>query len=70
MTKIEAFKNEALSFNDQERAQLATHLLDSLPAVLHDDDEGLGEALRRDRELSDASSSAVSWDELKNNLGR
>ena len=70
MTKIEAFKNEAVSFNDQERAQLATHLLGSLPAVLHDEDEGLGEALRRDRELSDSGSSGVSWDELKKNLGR
>lgn len=70
MTKIEAFKSESLSLNDQERAQLASHLLGSLPAVLNDPDAGLSEALRRDRELTESSSSGVSWDELKKNLGR
>jgi hypothetical protein len=34
-----------------DRVVLAAHLLESLPAVLHDDDEGIAEALRRDAEL-------------------
>jgi hypothetical protein len=33
------------------RDVLAAHLLGSLPSVLHDDDEGLAEALRRDSEF-------------------
>lgn len=70
MTKIEAFANDALALNDQERAQLASRLLSSLPAVLHDDDDGLSEALRRDRELTESSASGISWEELKKNLGR
>jgi hypothetical protein len=33
------------------RAVLAAHLLGSLPSVLHDEDEGIAEALRRDAEF-------------------
>jgi len=44
---------EKLAFDrpDSERAVLAVHLLHSLPPLLHDEDEGLAEALRRDAEL-------------------
>ncbi len=44
---------EKLAFNlpDSERAVLAAHLLRSLPSILHDEDEGIAEALRRDAEL-------------------
>ena len=37
-----------MTLPDQQRAALASHLLESLPAVLQDDDDGLAEALRRD----------------------
>lgn len=44
---------EKLAFDlpETQRATLAAHLLESLPPELHDDDEGLAEALRRDGEL-------------------
>lgn len=34
-----------------DRAVLVAHLLGSLPSVLHDQDEGIAEALRRDQEM-------------------
>ena len=70
MDKIEALKTEVLDLNDQERATLASELLYSLPATLQDPDDGLAEALRRDRELSTNDSYGVTWDELKDSVGR
>jgi hypothetical protein len=71
MTRVEALKSQASELNDQERASLASHLLHSLPATLHDEDEGLSEARRRDREFSDSNAScSLSWEELKKSVGR
>jgi putative addiction module component (TIGR02574 family) len=44
---------EKLAFDlpDAERAVLAAHLLRSLRSVLHDEDEGIAEALRRDADF-------------------
>ena len=41
----------ALNLPEKERATLAANLLESLPGVLSDDDEGVAEALRRDAEI-------------------
>lgn len=41
----------ALDLAEKERAILAAHLLKSLPAVLDDADEGMAEALQRDKEI-------------------
>src|SRR5438876_9307651 len=41
----------ALDLAERERAILATQLLKSLSAVLDDADEGMAEALRRDKDL-------------------
>jgi hypothetical protein len=41
----------ALALPDSERAVLAAHLLRSLPSALHDEDEDIMEALRRDAEF-------------------
>jgi len=54
----------ALDLPENQRAVLAAHLLGSLPPVLHDEDEGIAEALRRDAELSAETSSAISLKEL------
>ena len=51
-----------------ERAILATHLLDSLPAVLHDQDDGYGEALRRDADLKNGNAKTLSVEELTNRI--
>jgi hypothetical protein len=39
-----------MEFTDSQRAKLAASPLESLPAMLHDDDDGLAEAYRRDAE--------------------
>jgi len=41
----------ALDLPEKERATLAANLLESLPGVLSDEDEGVAEALRRDAEI-------------------
>jgi Putative addiction module component len=61
MTEVEKL---ALGLPEAQRAALATHLLGSLPAVLHDEDEGLEEALRRDAELAANPALGLSLDQL------
>ncbi len=57
---------EKLAFElpESERATLAAHLLESLPPVMHDDDEGLAEALLRDGELDLNPEAGLSLEEL------
>jgi len=43
--------HSAVTLSEAQRAILAAVLLGSLPSVLHDDDEGIQEALRRDAEF-------------------
>jgi hypothetical protein len=59
----------ALDLSEAQRAILAAHLLESLPPVLHDEDEGIAEALRRDADL-DASLSGLSLEELDQQVKR
>jgi len=70
MTRLQVLTKEALSLTDAERAVLATDLLQTLPGVLSDDDEGLAEALRRDAELDADPSTGIEWAALKKELGR
>lgn len=70
MTRLQALRKDALSLPDAERAALAADLLETLPAVLSDDDEGVAEALRRDAELNADPSAGIDWTELKRGLGR
>lgn len=57
---------EKLAFNlpDAERAVLAAHLLRSLPSVLHDEDDGIAEALRRDTELDANPNVGITLEQL------
>ncbi len=51
---------------DSDRASLASRLLDSLPAVLSDDDDdGLAEAIRRDAEMDRDPSASMTLEELR-----
>lgn len=54
----------ALDLPERERARLAASLLESLPSVLSDDDEGIAEALRRDAEIDADPASTISLAEL------
>ena len=60
----------ALDLTESQRAVLAAHLLGSLPAVLHDEDEGIAEALRRDAELDTSPSSSMSLEQLDQQIER
>ncbi len=54
----------AFALPDAERAVLAAHLIQSLPSVLHDEDEGIAEALRRDAELEYDPDAGMALDQL------
>lgn len=54
----------ALSLSEKERAALAANLLESLPGVLFDEDEGVAEALRRDAEIDSNPDQIISLAQL------
>ena len=70
MMTIDEIEASAMTLPDQQRAELASHLLNSLPAVLQDDDAGLAEALRRDAELDADPSMGMTMAEFKSAVGR
>ncbi len=55
----------ALDLAEKERAILAAHLLKSLPAVLDDADEGMAEALQRDKDLDANPNLGISVEQLE-----
>jgi putative addiction module component (TIGR02574 family) len=64
MATIAEVEKLALDLPETERAVLAAHLLGSLPSVLHDEDEGIAEALRRDAEFEANPSHGMTLEEL------
>lgn len=61
---VEKVEGLALGLSEEDRAQLAASLLDSLPGILSDQDAGVAEALRRDAELDAHPERAISLEEL------
>jgi putative addiction module component (TIGR02574 family) len=57
-------EREILALTEEQRARLAASILDSLPGVLVDQDEGVAEAQRRDAELDERPERALSIDQL------
>jgi putative addiction module component (TIGR02574 family) len=70
MATIAEIEKLAQDLPEKERAVLAAHLLESLPPVLHDEDEGIAEALRRDAELEGNPSIGVSLEQLDQKIQR
>lgn len=69
MQTFSEVEQEAIKPPEAQRATLACHLLDSLPAVLSDDDdEGVAEALRRDAELERDPAVGLSLEDLRRAL--
>ena len=64
MAKIIEIEKLALDLPEKERAVLAARLLGSLPPVLHDEDDGIAEALRRDAELEANPAAGLSLEQL------
>jgi hypothetical protein len=64
MANISEVEKLALDLPESERAVLAASLLGTLSPVLHDEDEGIAEALRRDADLDANSSLGISLEQL------
>ena len=58
----------ALDLPEQERARLAANLLESLPRVLSDEDEGIAEALKRDADIEANPDQAISLAQLDSQI--
>ena len=67
---LETLELQIMSLPDAQRAALAAHLLRSLPGVLHEDDDGIEEAMRRDAELDRDPSAGMSLEEFRSAIGR
>jgi putative addiction module component (TIGR02574 family) len=65
MQTLSNIEQEAMKLPESSRASLASRLLDSLPAILSDDDDGVAEALRRDAEMDSDPAAGVSLEELR-----
>jgi hypothetical protein len=68
MATIVEVERLALGLPEQGRATLAANLLESLPGVLSDEDEGVAEALRRDTEIEADPAQAISLAELDSHI--
>ena len=68
MATIVEVEKLALDLPEQQRATLAASLLESLPAVLSDEDEGIAEALRRDAEIEAGSDQSISLAQLDSHI--
>ena len=64
MSTILEVERLARDLSEKERATLAANLLESLPGILSDEDEGVAEALRRDAEIETDPAQAISLAEL------
>ena len=64
MRAVADIEKHILALSEEQRAHLAVSILDSLPAVLADQDEGIAEALRRDAELDADPEKGLSLEQL------
>jgi hypothetical protein len=70
MVTLEILEAQAMQLPDDQRATLAAHLLNSLPGILHDDDGGIAEAMRRDVELDRDPATGMSLEQFRSAFGR
>ena len=68
MSTIIEIEKLALDLPDKERATLVATLLDSLPGVLSEKDEGVAEALRRDAEVNVNPDATISLTQLDSEI--
>ena len=63
MLSMSEIEREAMQLPVRDRASLAARLLDSLPAVLIEEDDGLAEAIRRDAEMDRDPAASMTLEE-------
>jgi hypothetical protein len=68
MATVIEIEKLALDLSEQERATLAANLLESLPGILSEEDEGVVEALRRDAEIDANPNQAISLAQLDSEI--
>ena len=68
MSTIVEVQELALGLPEKERATLASNLLNSLPGILSDEDEGIAEALRRDADIEADPTKTISLAELDSHI--
>lgn len=68
MSSILEVERLALDLSEKERARLAANLLESLPGILSDEDQGVTEALRRDAEIEADPALSISLSELDSQI--
>ena len=67
---LQEIEQSALKLPEPERAKLAAQLLNSLPPVLAEEDDGVAEALRRDAELDADPNQAMTLNDLDARIER
>lgn len=70
MTRVQEIRQQASTLSTSEKAELAADLLEGLPPILDDEDEGVAEARRRDEQMEKDPKLSITWDELRRGLGR
>jgi len=70
MATITEVEKLALALPENQRAVLAAQLLGSLSPVLHDEDDGIAEALLRDAELDENPHLGLALEQLDQELKR
>jgi len=70
MTRIQEICEQANSLSDRERTHLAADLLEGLPNILDQEDDGVAEASKRDAKMSATSDAGISWATLRDRIGR
>ena len=70
MTTVADVEKLALDLPETQRAILAAHLLESLPPVLQDEDDGIAEALARDTALDQNPAQRISLEQLDAQVAR
>jgi hypothetical protein len=70
MITIVEVEKLALDLPEDQRALLAAHLLGTLAPVLHDEDEGIAEALLRDEELYEDPTLGISLEQLDQQISQ
>jgi putative addiction module component (TIGR02574 family) len=68
MTRVQEIRQQASALSTHEKAELAADLLDRLPPIL--DAEDVAEARRRDQEMAKDPKASITWDQLRDGLGR
>jgi putative addiction module component (TIGR02574 family) len=70
MSKLSDIYSQVLDLPEDQRASLASDILDTLPANLSDNDDGLAEARRRSKQMDEDPSIGMTWEQIKASLGR